>query len=49
MLCSGDTIGVSMASSACAAQKQEAIGTASVHVDTEFCGYIAYTAHDDRE
>ncbi|KAH0274793.1 hypothetical protein KCU91_g5014, partial [Aureobasidium melanogenum] len=47
MLCSRDTIGVSMATGACAAQEQEAIGAASVHVDAEFRGHIAYTAHDD--
>lgn len=49
MLRSGDSIGVSMATGACAAQEQEAIGAASVHMDAELCGHIAYTAHDDGE
>ena len=49
MLCSRDTVGVSMAVGTCAAKEQEAIGAASVHVDTKFRGHIAYTAHDDGE
>lgn len=49
MLCSRDTVGVSMATGACAAQEQEAIGAAFVHVDAEFRGDFAYTAYDDGE
>jgi len=46
MLCSGDTVGMSMATDTCAAQEQEATGAAPVHMDTELCGDFADTADD---
>lgn len=49
MLCSGDAVGMSMAIDPCAAEEQEAIGAASVYVDTKLCGNIAHTADDDGE
>ena len=47
MLCSGDAVGMSMATDPCAAQEQEAIGAAPFHMDTELCGDFADTADDD--
>ena len=49
MLCSGDTVGMSMAIDPCTAQEQEATGAAPVHVDTELRGNIADIADDDGE
>lgn len=49
MLCSCDTISLSLATDTSAAQKQETLGAAPFHMDTKFRGHTSHPTHDDRE